>query len=563
MKLRLTLLASSYLFLCGNAFPSRTGLAHSLCSLGCKSKTCLASTSSGTSIPWTTIDGEFDQDKDWSWVYTSVSDDAISSFQCENVEGRIPEDLSGTFYRAGPGKFERNGRRYAHVLDGDGFLAAFDFYKGKVKYHGRFVETEFFKKEEEVDNILYRNVFGTQREGGFLANAFDMSLKNLANTNVIEWGGRLFVFWEGGRPYELNPTTLETFPQADNGPFVNLGGPDCKVRGVSIDNQGLLDKTMKFGRFFCAHPHIEGDKLHAFKAAQNARTKEIEMEFVEYDENWVECTNQVYNIPDCAAPPHDFSLNDNYYAFFQNSLELDQLPFILGIKAPTQAMQLQLKKSAILHIVPRSFKQKAVRVSVPSYFNVHMVPKIEEEGNILTVYSNGWDFSDSDYFPPDLKSIPFLGSWSGKYPDFTTSVPRALFYKTTVDLEKECLLSHEEVVPGIVMEWPMQDDRYLYFGLSSTNYSNVPNTGVCRMDANKREINVWYAEPKIFVGEPYPVPKRNGERGSWLIVLFSDALKKRTSLAVLDGERVEDGPVGRVHLPHHVSYGLHGFFCSK
>jgi carotenoid cleavage dioxygenase-like enzyme len=34
--------------------------------------------------------------------------------------------------------------------------------------------------------------------------------KNTANTSVLNFGGRLLALFEGGQPYELNPTTLET-----------------------------------------------------------------------------------------------------------------------------------------------------------------------------------------------------------------------------------------------------------------------------------------------------------------------------------------------------------------
>lgn len=50
--------------------------------------------------------------------------------------------------------------------------------------------------EERAAKIRYRNTFGTQRVGGFIANAFDLYLKNPANTNVVEWGQRLLALWE-------------------------------------------------------------------------------------------------------------------------------------------------------------------------------------------------------------------------------------------------------------------------------------------------------------------------------------------------------------------------------
>ena len=53
-------------------------------------------------------------------------------------------------------------------------------------------------KEEEADAVLYRNTFGTQpkRALGLLQNAFDLYLKNPANTNVVLWGDRLLALWE-------------------------------------------------------------------------------------------------------------------------------------------------------------------------------------------------------------------------------------------------------------------------------------------------------------------------------------------------------------------------------
>ena len=57
-------------------------------------------------------------------------------------------------------------------------------------------------KEAEANAVLYRNTFGTQpkRALGPLQNAFDLYLKNPANTNVVLWGDRLLALWEvGGR----------------------------------------------------------------------------------------------------------------------------------------------------------------------------------------------------------------------------------------------------------------------------------------------------------------------------------------------------------------------------
>jgi all-trans-8'-apo-beta-carotenal 15,15'-oxygenase len=63
-------------------------------------------------------------------------------------------------------------------------VTAFTFLKdGAVRYTGRFVETEYFLREQEADTILYRNAFGTEKESTCpFQNAFDFDLKNVANT---------------------------------------------------------------------------------------------------------------------------------------------------------------------------------------------------------------------------------------------------------------------------------------------------------------------------------------------------------------------------------------------
>ena len=54
------------------------------------------------------------------------------------------------------------------------------------------------EKEAEANTVLYRNTFGTQPKKplGPMQNAFDLTLKNPANTNVVLWGNRLLALWE-------------------------------------------------------------------------------------------------------------------------------------------------------------------------------------------------------------------------------------------------------------------------------------------------------------------------------------------------------------------------------
>lgn len=512
------------------------------------------------------------QHEDWGFVYSSTPPNAVGRYIIDDIEGTIPSDLSGvTFYKIGPGNFERDGKTYEHVLDGDGFVMAIAFQDdGKVTYTGRFVETEYFIEERDEDKIKYRNVFGTQRDGGVLANAFDLTLKNVANTNVLKWGGRLFAFWEAGRPYELNPDTLETFRSInEDGPFSGLGGIDCKVRGITIDENGPIDKIINVGKSFTGHPHVvDDDTLVGFRTVTNAKTKVLTLEFIEYDSRWVEKSSLSYSIKD-SLPPHDFSVSKNYYSFFDNPYgEMENMKYLLGLKAPTQIMQLALRQPTKVRLVPRSNEQNTITVELSaSYFCIHLNGLSDEKDGKLYLYSTGWDLTDERFFPQSQNSAPFLGAWGGPYPDFTgNKVPSSLLYETVIDVEKGNVVSHKEICPGRVVEFPTQEEdasKMMYLALASEDYTALPSTGLCRINTETREIETWWADNKQFTHEVMPLKKTNGEPGSWLLTPLYDADKRRTAIAIMDSEKFSAGPVCRLNLKHHVTYGLHSSIARK
>jgi carotenoid cleavage dioxygenase-like enzyme len=52
-----------------------------------------------------------------------------------NVEGRIPDWLTGTLLRMGPARFEWGPDRYRHWFDGSGMIHKFSFAAGRVGSH--------------------------------------------------------------------------------------------------------------------------------------------------------------------------------------------------------------------------------------------------------------------------------------------------------------------------------------------------------------------------------------------------------------------------------------------
>ncbi|WP_390883498.1 carotenoid oxygenase family protein [Kovacikia minuta] len=181
------------------------------------------STSDSSGLPYT--------QEEWQKGYSSLKQEY--DYWIEDIEGEIPADLHGTLFRNGPGLLDVNGQRIHHPFDGDGMVSAIAFNNGRAHFRNRFVRTEGFLAEQAAGRILYRGTFGTQKAGGWLANAFDLRLKKIANTSILYWGGKLLALWEAAEPYRLDPDTLET---------------------LGLDD---LDGILKPDTPFAAHPRID------------------------------------------------------------------------------------------------------------------------------------------------------------------------------------------------------------------------------------------------------------------------------------------------------------------
>ncbi|KAL3150931.1 hypothetical protein ABBQ32_000680 [Trebouxia sp. C0010 RCD-2024] len=159
-----------------------------------------------------------------------------------DVKGRLPQELTGTYYRNGPGTYKLGYQELAHPFDGHGFILSIAIKDGKAFARTRFVETPEYKSEVGQQKILFRGSFGTQKPGGVRSNAFDIFMKNAANTNVIHWGGRLLALFESAQPIAMDPYSLKTL------------GPD------------LLGGSVKAGASFDFGPRANGLAESFFKA---------------------------------------------------------------------------------------------------------------------------------------------------------------------------------------------------------------------------------------------------------------------------------------------------------
>lgn len=180
--------------------------------------------------------------------------------------------------------------------------------------------------------MMYRNAFGTQKKGGFLSNIFDTSIKNVANTNVIYWAGRLLALWEGGMPYRLEVDSLRT-----------LGEYTFK---------GLLARNSQFS----AHPRVDSKTGNLVNFAITRKGLNSALTVYEFNEDFKVVGERSFIVPGFVFL-HDFVVTEKYYIFNRAPLAFNPIPFLLGFRGPASCIAFDQNSPAKLYLVPRNLTE--------------------------------------------------------------------------------------------------------------------------------------------------------------------------------------------------------------
>ena len=475
--------------------------------------------------------------EEWRRGYDSQPNEY--QYEITEIEGQIPAELSGTLFRNGPGLLDIGETAIHHPFDGDGMIGAFSFKQGKAYFRNRFVRTEAYLQEQEAGKILYRGVFGTQKPGGLFNNIFNFKLKNIANTGVIYWGGKLLALWEAAEPYRLDPQTLET---------------------IGIDR---LDGVLEPGDAFAAHPWIDpscnldggAPCLVNFRVDPGLSSKITVFEFAPDGKL---LRRHSHSTPGFSFI-HDFIITPNYAIFFQNPVNFNPLPFLFGMRGAGECVQFQSDKPTTVILIPRDPKNKEVRTfSVESGFVFHHANAFERDWEICI---------DSIAY----QSLPQVQPNSNyKEVDFASLDPGQL-WRFTLNLNDGTV--ERQMLESRCCEFPTHNPnkvgreyRYLYIGaIPEDTGLNAPLQAILKLDLETGERQTHSFAPTGYVSEPIFVPKPNAttEDAGWVMTLVYDGSKHRSSLAILDGENLEGDAIALLHLKHHIPYGLHGSWCDE
>jgi all-trans-8'-apo-beta-carotenal 15,15'-oxygenase len=475
---------------------------------------------------------------DWQGGYESLYQEF--DYWIDDIEGQIPPELQGTLFRNGPGLLDINGQRIHHPFDGDGMISRISFVNGRAHFRNRFVRTEGYVKEQKAGKILYRGVFGTQKPGGWLANLFDFNIKNIANTNVIYWGSKLLALWEAAEPHRLDPYTLETLERE------------------------YFDGVLSTGEAFSAHPRLDpscnqdngAPCLVNFSIQPGLSTK---ITIFELNPAGQIIRKHAHSVPGFCFI-HDFVITPNYCIFFQNPVTFNPVPLALGIRAAGECIKFNPNQPTRIIVIPRN--PNAGKTDVKT---------LETQSGFVFHHINAFEVGDEIVIDSICyESLPEVEPESDfRQVDFEAIAPGQL-WRFTLQLQNETV--QKELIESRCCEFPSihpnnvgRPYRYLYIGAAHAEIGNAPLQAILKIDLDSGERQLWSAAPRAFMGEPIFVPRPGSEKedDGWLLALVYDAAHHRSDVVILDASDLNKEPIARLHLKHHVPYGLHGSFTSE
>jgi all-trans-8'-apo-beta-carotenal 15,15'-oxygenase len=463
------------------------------------------------------------REPDWHRIFDALPDE--HDYVVEEIEGRLPEALVGTLYRNGPAKNEVGGKPYAHLFDGDAMLSQFTFDGSTVRYRNRYVGTTHYLKERAADKPLMRG-YGQQRPGGPLANAF-RTPGNVANINVSYHSGKLLALWEGGKPWELDPDTLETMGEYD------------------------FDGELRGGYSYSAHPtwDPETGELFNFGIQYGRRTK-----LRTYRIDRAGKLHHLQSVP-LQSPTlnHDCALTRRYMVFVIDPLVLNMPRFLLGLDSLDKAVRFDGSRPAQVILVPRDGGSPRI-AEADGFFHYHINNAYEEGDDVVLDLVSYPDYDNIHRSMRNFRDSAFDG--------IETKLRRLRVTpanKVTIDD------AYPHVCEFPQHDWRLTGSPHGYTYLAAKVGEGGRFDSIVKLDHERdHTVRHDFGAGQV-VGEPIFVPRSQdaAEDDGWLLSVVYSAAEHRSRLVVLDARDLESDPVAVAHLRHHVPLGFHGTFTDR
>jgi carotenoid cleavage dioxygenase-like enzyme len=430
------------------------------------------------------------------------------------VEGEIPRELAGTYFRNGPNPQYAPRGRY-HWFDGDGMIHALRIRDGRASYKNRWVRTARFQLERAAGESLFGGL-GDMGSSDPRVSA-NMTSGNTANTNIVWHAGKLLALWEAGPPHALDPRTLETYGPHD------FGG---KLAGAMTAHPKLDAETGEM-LFFGYSPLPPFLRYHVADAnGRLVRTEEIEVPVATMMHDFITTRDHVIFM----VCPATFRLENIEKGLSPIGWEPD-----LGTR---------------IGVMPRDGGSKdVVWFSANPCYVFHPMNAWNDGGKVVA------DVCRYDKVPLFGEGAEGIG---------------ARLTRWTMDLASGTV--KEEQLDDVATEFPRFDERRVGLryrhgyaaGATPGQEERASFDSIVHYDLETGARKAHRFGTGDVAGEPIFVPRAAdaAEGNGFLLSIVYRGAETRSDLVILDAQNVEAKPLATVQLPHRVPFGFHGNWAA-
>lgn len=482
--------------------------------------------------------------------------------------GNLPSDFPpGCLLRLGPnGALENEG-----FLDGDGMIHCMTFpLSGKQgTYSATYVDTKGRKIEKQSkSDKRYRGSLGAAPYGYPLLKTLVRNMlefktiqaqKDTCNTAIAEHGGRVLALME-----QCPPSEIEVLLDGS----IRTKESASRLDGAIPSNDPITGGALSAHGRTCP---ITKDRIHVSYGSSSKPYVRVDT-FSPGNWNLRESIGV-----ETAAPVmvHDCAITPSFVVVFDFPLTVRPIR-LLKNRFP---VEYEPSYGARIGLVPRNGSgDDTIWFECDPGVILHAVNAYEKDGKVI-VHA--------------LRSEPkTTGSFLSQY-------ATSFLHEWTLDLSTgKC--TEECLNPNSIVEFPVIDSKFhgleeapaVYCAAVSTVggpllVNRAPAQGILldgvsklalrdQEDVKKGDAIGRYVLPEDWysVSEPTLVPKKGTTSGEYVLMIATNApkgtswqskediAKLKSQVLLLDGDRLEDGPVWSAELPYHVPYGLHSCFVD-
>ncbi len=448
------------------------------------------------------------------------------------VEGEIPAEINGTWYRCIPDPQFPPMPGDDVFISGDGMIGMYRFSNGRVDYKSRYVLTERLKNDRAAGRSLYGRYRNPFTDDPSVAG----EPRGVANTTPVYHAGRLLALKEDSRAMQLDPHSLETLGELD------FGGR-------------LKSLTMT------AHPRMDPDtgEMHFFGyEAGGLATRDVA--YCVADSNGELSREEWFQAP-YVAMMHDFAVTKEHVIFpvFPTTCDLERL------RAGGSHWVYEPDKESWIGIMPRDGSVRDIRwFRGPARMAYHFMNAFTE-GNKVHL----------DACLSEVNVFPFILEASGIKP--TMEQMAGYLGRWTFDLSKpgedfeETILGPGGDLPRIRETDHMTDYEIGYY--QTYHPDNGPprisgpvgagfNT-LMRLQMKTGAMKSFTMGPEVTFQEVQPVPSGKPGHEGYLAMVIEHHDTFSSEMVILEAEHIDRGPLATIKMPLRIRAGVHGNWVEE